>query len=56
MNPTRREWLDAWLDGLERSRFTGTARLTLFLIDGSLTRLAVEEAVAREIPVTETRR
>ena len=41
--PTKRAWLTAWLDGLERSRFTGEARLTLTLEHGSLVRLLVAE-------------
>ncbi len=41
--PTRREWLVAWLDGLERSCFTGTVSLTLNLAHGGITRLVVQE-------------
>jgi hypothetical protein len=41
--PPKREWLNAWLDGLERSAFTGTVTLTLHLTDGGITRLVVKE-------------
>jgi len=33
----------AWLDGLERSCFTGTVSLTLNLAHGGITRLVVQE-------------
>jgi hypothetical protein len=45
--PTKREWLDVWLDGLECSAFTGTVSLTLNLAAGSITRLVVNEDRAR---------
>ena len=41
--PTKRDWLTAWLDGLERSRFTGEAQITLYLTNGWFTRLVVKE-------------
>jgi hypothetical protein len=41
--PSKREWLTAWLDGLERSAFTGTVSLTLHLERGSVARLTVKE-------------
>jgi hypothetical protein len=42
--PSKREWFIAWLDGLERSAFTGTVALTLQLERGSIARLVVREA------------
>jgi hypothetical protein len=41
--PTRHEWLMAWIEGLTRTPFTGTASITLHLDHGSITRLEVQE-------------
>jgi hypothetical protein len=41
--PTKGEWLSAWIDGLERSQFTGEVSLTLYLDHGGITRLVVKE-------------
>ena len=41
--PTRHEWLMAWIEGLIRSAFTGTASITLHFDRGSITRLDVKE-------------
>lgn len=46
--PGKREWLNAWLDGLEQSAFTGTVTLILYLDRGSISRLVVKEE--RETP------
>jgi hypothetical protein len=45
---TKREWLEAWLDGLERTAFTGTVSLTLYLSAGSMDRLDVRERAGKE--------
>ncbi len=47
--PTKREWLTAWLDGLERTAFTGTVSLTLRLEQGAIARLTVKEDRTEEI-------
>jgi len=47
--PTKREWLTAWLDGLEHTAFTGTVSLTLRLERGSIARLTVKEDRAEGI-------
>jgi len=41
--PTRHEWLVAWIEGLIRQAFTGTASITLHVERGSITRLEVQE-------------
>ncbi len=41
--PPKREWLNAWLDGLERSSFTGTVSLVVSLDRGLISRLVVKE-------------
>ena len=41
--PTKRAWLTAWLDGLERSAFSGVVSLTVHLDGGSIARLIVNE-------------
>jgi hypothetical protein len=46
---TKRKWLIAWLEGLERSRYTGAAQLTLYLNHGTLNRLVVRKTKPKEL-------
>ncbi len=35
--PTKREWLKAYMDGLERSRYTGSVEVRLTYCNGEIT-------------------
>lgn len=47
--PTKREWLKAYMDGLERSRFTGSVEVRLTYCNGDITLVitTVKDDIAR---------